>query len=166
MNNLPLISCILPTTLSRKDFLPSAFRCFWEQTYQNTELVIVSEDDISDLIPDHPSFRFVKCDPGMSLGEKRNLAVEEAKGEVIAHMDDDDWSSPYRIEECVQVFNNNQVLVTGYNIIRFYELSTDISRKFSFIKNGIHGSSLLYMKSFWKGNQFPSQIFLYASLKR
>ena len=34
--------------------------------------------------------RYVQAKKGMSIGEKRNLALEIASGAVIAHFDDDD----------------------------------------------------------------------------
>ena len=97
----PLVSCITPTTGDRRRFLPQAIKCFQRQTYRNLELVIIcdGEDDMSDLVP---------CDDGrihyaylgrerQTLGAKLNLGCERARGDLIAHFDDDDWSHPERL---------------------------------------------------------------------
>jgi len=155
MNQDLLVSCITVTTKKRKEFFPQLLRCWWEQTYLNTELVIVSEDDMSDVIPNHPRIRFIPCAPGTSLGQKRNIACEASRGAIIAQFDDDDWSSPQRVEECVEALVTKKVFVTGYRVARFYETDTKIARIWDGGPNWIQGSSLCFIKSHWQGNKFP-----------
>ena len=85
-----------------------AVRCFLRQDYPDRELVIVddSPDAADALLPDLPedAGRVVYLHrPGRrSAGEKRNLAVERSRGEVVVHWDDDDWSAPDRLTHQVE----------------------------------------------------------------
>src|ERR1035441_4987246 len=150
----PLVSCITVTTAKRKEYFPQLLRCWWEQTYLNSELVVVSEDDMSDVLPVHPRIRFVSCVPGTSLGQKRNIACENANGEIIAHFDDDDWSSPERLTECVEVLLAKKVFLTGYRVNRFYEVDTKLARIWDGGPNWVQGATFCYAKSFWRNHKF------------
>jgi glycosyltransferase involved in cell wall biosynthesis len=129
-------------------------RCWWEQTYLKTELIIVSEDDLSDVIPVHPRIRFVSCKPGTTLGQKRNIACENAQGDIIAHFDDDDWSAPNRLEECVDVLLKKKVFLTGYRVARFYDVDTKLARIWDGGPLWVQGSSMCYVKTFWRTHKF------------
>src|SRR5262245_6806319 len=79
-----LVSC-LTVTRQRVRLLRRAIRCFQQQTYQARELVIVCDADdgtealIQRLGDEH--IRLVRLrDAGLSLGELRNIALEEARG--------------------------------------------------------------------------------------
>ena len=95
--DLPLVSCIMPT-YNRRRFVPEAIRLFLTQDYPKKELVVLDdgEDNIADLIPSRPQIRYVRLDCRHSIGAKRNIACEAARGEIIAHWDDDDWYAPNR----------------------------------------------------------------------
>ncbi len=101
-SDLPLVSCIMPTR-NRRRFIPMALRCFERQDYPRRELIVVDdgEDDISDLIPDHPAIRYLRLCGRHTVGAKRNRACEAALGEIIVHWDDDDWYGPTRLADQV-----------------------------------------------------------------
>src|SRR5258708_4663268 len=94
----PLVSCIMPTA-DRRRFVPLALHYFMAQDYANRELVVLDDgaDSIADLMPDDPRVRYERLAGRRSLGEKRNLCIERARGELIMHWDDDDWMAPHRI---------------------------------------------------------------------
>ena len=82
-----------------------AIRCFGRQTFPERELVIV-HDGGSDFETDLQQFayrysdvdiRIVSVDPGLALGELRNLSVEAASYPVICQWDDDDLYHPERL---------------------------------------------------------------------
>lgn len=108
-----LVSVVCPTSEVRQHFHPLLYRCFRTQTYASKELVVVDtgtkpspwfeeyarEDprvvyhffDVEDLREG------VSVPPGRqswSLGLKRNIGCALARGEVIAHFDDDDLYAP------------------------------------------------------------------------
>jgi len=151
----PLVSCIMVTTAKRIKYIPLALRVWWEQTYANSELIIVTEDDLSDFIPVHPRIKVILCEPA-TVGKKRNIACNAAKGEIIVHFDDDDWYGPTRVEDYVKLLiKNSDIYVIGYNRARYYEVDTKIARTYTFPRKWVSGSSLCYRKSFWETNKFP-----------
>ena len=90
---LPAVS-ILTITKDRRPFIPLAKYCVLAQAYpeDKIEWVIVDDgtDQIKDLVSDLPNVTYVLCDRPMNIGEKRNLAVERAKHDVLVMLDDDD----------------------------------------------------------------------------
>jgi glycosyltransferase involved in cell wall biosynthesis len=92
-DTLPAVS-ILTITKDRRPFIPLAKYCVLAQAYpeDKIEWVIVDDgmDQIKDLVSDLPNVSYVLCDRPMNIGEKRNLAVERAKHDVLVMLDDDD----------------------------------------------------------------------------
>ena len=90
---LPAVS-VITITKDRRPFIPLAKYCFLAQAYPEDKLewVIVDDgtDQIKDLVSDLPNVTYVLCDRPMNIGEKRNLAVEKAKHDVLVVLDDDD----------------------------------------------------------------------------
>ena len=94
----PLVSCIMPT-YNRRAFVPQAIRCFLRQDYPNCELLVIDDgtEPVADCVPESENIRYVRLDQKMTIGAKRNLACEQARGEFIVHWDDDDWYPPWRV---------------------------------------------------------------------
>src|SRR5690242_6781724 len=94
----PLVTCIMPT-YNRRLFVPRAIEYFLRQDYVNRELIIIDDgiDAVGDLIPEHEAIRYVRVNERVTVGAKRNLACEQARGAIIAHWDDDDWHAPHRL---------------------------------------------------------------------
>jgi glycosyltransferase involved in cell wall biosynthesis len=94
----PLVSCIMPTR-NRRRFVAQSVWYFLRQDYEARELVVVDdgEDRIDDLLPEDGRIRYVHIGGRRPLGEKRNIACEQARGDLIAHWDDDDWNAPNRL---------------------------------------------------------------------
>lgn len=91
-----MISVITPT-YAREALLPSAYRSFATQTAPDLEWIVM--DDSPEPSPfmqglDDPRVRYRHFDHRVTAGEKRNLAVEMAKGDIIVLFDDDDYYSP------------------------------------------------------------------------
>ena len=99
----PLVSCLM-VTARRPALATRAIRCFQAQTYAHRELVIVDDDpdaalerQVAALGDDR--IRHVRLAPAdASLGALRNVAVEHARGELLAQWDDDDLYDPERVE--------------------------------------------------------------------
>jgi len=151
----PLVSAICPITASRKKYLPILFRSFLSQTYDRKELILISEDDID--FPAHPDVRLVRCEPGLTVGAKRNLGAANARGEVIAHFDSDDASGPTRLEEQVRLMRQCERPVVGYNSILFFNDSRNEAYKLRPAPNSwAAGTSLMYTRQYWQANNFES----------
>jgi len=96
--NPPLVSCIMPTR-DRPEFALQAIRYFQRQDWPAAELIIVEDGHplLSGLLPDDPRITLVPSGTSHSIGSKRNLACDLARGEIIAQWDDDDWHGPERL---------------------------------------------------------------------
>ena len=149
--HFPLISCITPTTAVRNKFLPLLLDSFLHQNYPNKEMVVVSEDDIP--LPNDPRIRFVKIDGFKTIGAKRNIACQHARGEFIAHFDSDDYSGPQRLTDVFSLITNTGKPFQGYNTILHYDLDT---RAFFHRKpiEWAYGMTMAYCKSFWESHNF------------
>ncbi len=160
LKDQPLVSCIMPT-YNRRLFVPYAFRYFLRQDYPNKELIVVDDgtDSIKDLVPDHPTIRYIRPAGKIILGEKRNYCVRQSKGNLIMHWDDDDWMSPHRIRYQVQALLAHQAEVCGLQQMLYYELQTGKGWMYQYPKNWrawLAGGSLLYTRSFWEKGPFPN----------
>lgn len=94
MKELPKISCLC-VSQNRSDFLKKAISYFNQQTYPNRDLVIVYEGD--DNFLNHPLLKNDRIkiitvgDTSITLGERRNIAIQNCDGDFFCHWDDDDW---------------------------------------------------------------------------
>ncbi len=95
--SMPLISCVMPT-YGRPDYLGEAVEMFVAQDYPRKELIILNDCPDQRFHSELPNVRVInrktRCP---TLGEKRNEAIELARGEVIAVWDDDDIYLPWRL---------------------------------------------------------------------
>jgi glycosyltransferase involved in cell wall biosynthesis len=99
---LPLITCLC-VSKNRPEFLKKAIGHFNAQTYENKNLVIVCECEdkfLLETISSNKKIAFIKLGQGskLSLGERRNLAMQNCNGEYFCHWDDDDWYHIRRLE--------------------------------------------------------------------
>ena len=115
MSTQPLISCLC-VTRDRVQLLKRSLTCFLDQTYINKELVIVyDDDDVStkiflnqDLDDTIKKFE-VKNSNCLTLGERRNLAIQRCGGEYFCQWDDDDWSHNKRLEFQMNVIRESKM---------------------------------------------------------
>ncbi len=157
-DNMPLISCIMPT-YNRRSFIETAIGHFLKQDYQNRELIIIDDgtDSISDLIPSFPMIHYLRFNSKKSLGEKRNIACRMANGEIIAHWDDDDWMATDWLSSQLECLNENDADICGLSEMLFY--APQSRKAWKYIYSGsqpwVGGGSLFYKKAHWENNNFP-----------
>lgn len=142
-------------TRGRREFAQHAVNIYRSQTYSNRELIIL--DDLDD-----PSFphgisgeriNHVLAPYRMTIGAKRNICIQASDGEFIAHLDDDDYSSPDRIADQVIRLMESEKQVTGYCPMLF----TDGSQWWEYSAGNPRycvGSSLLYRREFASLHRF------------
>ena len=155
----PLISCVTPTTARRNKFLPILLQSFHHQDYPNKELVVVSEDDIP--LPRDPNIRLVKLDKFENIGTKRNIACQNARGEIVVHFDSDDYYEPQRLTDMLTLINSTGKSVVGYSNVSFYDVRAkkvygrrDGWEEFSNGNGWLWGMTLSYRRSFWEARNF------------
>ncbi len=157
------VSCIMPTA-NRRRFVPSAVRMFLEQDFGNKELLVIDDgvDAVEDLIPKHPSIRYVRLEQRVPLGEKRNIACEMARGEIIAHWDDDDWYAPWRLTYQVTALLASCADIGGVRGALFVDPAAHAAWEYVYpvrARQWVCGATLCYLKSYWIRHRFaPVQI--------
>lgn len=154
--NEPLVTAIC-LTRNRRQWLPLAIRYFQAQTYPSRELLILADgENVSDLIPDDPQIRLVEVPIGLKIGAKRNLGCELARGEIICHWDDDDFSAPQRIAMQVARLLESGKSVAGYSPMYFQD-SARVWWKCQAFGPRVIGTSLMYRKGWWAARRFPDK---------
>lgn len=120
MNNTePLVSVII-NCYNGENFVSEAIDSVINQTYTNWELIFwdnQSTDGTAEKVKSYNDNRikYYYAPTHSSLGEARNYALEQAKGEYIGFLDvDDKWSPPLLIE-FISAFNNNPNAILVYS---------------------------------------------------
>ena len=103
--NKPKISVILPT-YNREAMLPNAIDSILRQTYTNFELIVINDgsvDDTQKILEEYAAkdkrIKIIKHEQNKGLVCSLNEGLEQARGEYIARMDDDDVSYRKRFEK-------------------------------------------------------------------
>jgi glycosyltransferase involved in cell wall biosynthesis len=153
------VSCIMPTA-NRRKFVPLAIRQFQSQSYPNRELIILDDGDesVEDLIPCDPNIRYRRISGRNTVGMKRNLACEDAEGEIIVHWDDDDMMSPERISYQTAALCREEVDLCGVARILFFGPTPDEAWQYAYPEDEppwVYGGSFCYWKQLWHRNPFP-----------
>ena len=161
MDASQLVSCIMPTA-NRSTFVPRAIGYFLRAQYEPRELVIVDDgsEPIRDLVPDDARIRYVRLEHRTSVGTKRNRAIQQARGELICHWDDDDWHAPHRIGTLVTALRAAQAEVCGTREMLFYDQGAGETWLYRYPPGSrpwLVGGSLLYTREFWQAAPFPDR---------
>ena len=120
----PFVSICTPT-FNRRPFIPIIIKCFENQTYpkDKMEWIIVDDgtDKIEDLVAHIPQVKYFRYDNKLSLGTKRNITNEKAKGDIIIYMDDDDYYPSDRVSHAVDTLQKNpNALCAGSSAMYIY----------------------------------------------
>lgn len=157
--SLPKVSLVMPT-YNRPQYVPTAIRSFLQQTYSNLELIIVNDGGYIFHLPQDSRIHVFDLDNRTPTGTKRNIGADAASGDIIANLDDDDWSMAHRIKSQVMHLENSQKAVTGYNVtICYHEKSKNFYRNQGGPPYFASGTSQMYWKSWWKQHPYPDATF-------
>lgn len=110
MNN-PLVSVVIPTRSIGYFLIFENLPALAEQTYTHFEvLVLPNEHDITEvnLVRKYPWLRVIPTKGITRPAEKRDLGVAQAKGDIIAFIDDDAYPSPRWLEHAVHIFQTSR----------------------------------------------------------
>lgn len=106
----PLISVIMSTLNTQKDYLEEAINSILNQTYKNFEFIIIvdggNDDKIIEKINDK-RIKIIKHEKSVGLTKSLNEAIKVSKGKYIARMDSDDISLEKRFEYQVKYMESN-----------------------------------------------------------
>ncbi len=148
-------------TCNRREFVPRAIGYFLRQDYPARELLILDDgsDPVEDLVPQDERIRYLRLPQRASVGAKRNLACQQARGELILHWDDDDWYAPERIRKQVAALLEQDGEICGLRQMLFFEPRTQRVWLYEYPvdqKRWLTGGSLLYWKRVWQRHSFSN----------
>jgi glycosyltransferase involved in cell wall biosynthesis len=128
MTNPPLVTIILPL-YNGESFIKETIASVLSQSYGNFELLVIddgSTDRGRELLPDDSRIRlFVRDNHGVAA--TRNFGIAQARGELLAFIDQDDEWLPEKL--ALQVRNLLENQETDYNLTMMrYQLTGGISR--------------------------------------
>lgn len=147
------VTCLC-LTRNRRDWLPKAIEAYLAQTYTPRELLIIADGDrVEDLVPERPDIRLIHIEEGRLIGDKRQFGVTHARGQYVAHWDDDDWSAPHRLDDQIARLQASGKALTGYSTLHF----TDGARWWVFRGDPgyVIGTSMCYRRDYALKNPFP-----------
>ena len=109
---------VIVTTYNRGHLLEAAVRSVLEQTAQDLEIIVMddgSRDNTSEVvrsIPD-PRIRYLRNATNRGVAASRNRGIQNARGDHIAFLDDDDRWVPSKIEAQLRVLGSAPPEVGG-----------------------------------------------------
>lgn len=131
-NSSPLVTVYIPT-YNRVELLKRAVESVRQQTYQNLEIIIVddcSNDNthgyLEEITKRDSRIRYFIKEKNSGACVSRNIAIENAKGEYITGLDDDDYFLENRIEVFVKkilekpnsaFFTQSKIKISGNRIV-------------------------------------------------
>jgi GT2 family glycosyltransferase/glycosyltransferase involved in cell wall biosynthesis len=145
-------------TANRRRWVAQSIRYFLRQDYPNRELVILDDGDdaVGDLVPADARIRYKRISSGHTLGTKQNRCVEESRGDLILHWDDDDWFAAHRIRTQVEALQHGEGEICGLSRMLFHDLPSGRTWLYEFPeRRWLAGGSLLYTREFWRRAPFP-----------
>lgn len=178
----PSVSCVM-VTRGRAMWVAQSIRYFDAQDWPagDRELVIVYEDerDLPAPPPERADVRLVRVEHGCSIGEKRNVGAQEARGTFVAQWDDDDYYGADRLRRQVAPLLDGTADVTGLRDALFFEPASWTFWRCSpalharmFVED-VFGGTLAYRRAVWEhlAHYPPTSLredadFLVAAMRR
>jgi len=158
------------TSTIRKSFIHNLFQNYNRQQWPVKELIIiVNKNNIKlhsyrKLAARYNQVRIYRMDESYNLGACLNYGASLAKYDYIAKFDDDDYYSPYYLEEAMALFTAKDADVVGKRTTYFYfpHRSKLLLRRAS-IKAGcpstiIAGPTIMFHKRIFKKVSFSPNI--------
>jgi glycosyltransferase involved in cell wall biosynthesis len=158
---LPRVTAVMPTA-DRRPFVARALELFERQDHPDAELLVLDDGDdaVGDLIaPDATTIRYVRLDNRLVLGDKRNLGCELARGELVAHWDDDDWYAPDRLRRQAAALADTRADVAGQDRLLFVDVEARRAWRYAYPagpRRWLAGTTLCYRRDAWRRHPFPS----------
>ena len=142
--------------------MPRAIDYFLRQDYTPAELIIVDDGEhgVEGILPFDQRIRYVRLGQRQSVGAKRNIACQLARGELIAHWDDDDWYSPHRLTLQVDTLlggDEEEVEVCGLSRVLYHDLLDGRGWLYVYPARQsawLGGGTLLYRRAAWRHHPF------------
>lgn len=146
MNDSIKVTVIIPT-YGRNAYLKRAIDSVVAQTYKNIEIIVINDNPVSSAVygdvveiceyyTNKANIRLVKTKGREGGGCARNIGCQNATGEYLAFLDDDDVYLPNKIEKQLEFTINNGLDMSFQDIVWLNEKEEIVEyRKFSYIKD-------------------------------
>lgn len=153
-----LVSVVMPT-YKRFDKLPRAIESVLNQTYSTLELLLVNDNDPDDKFTEYVKeiskkylsdtrFKLILQDKHINGAVARNIAINHAKGEYIAFLDDDDWWEHNKLEEQVKTLSKLDNSWGGVSCkFKLYDINLNIIGKTRKYRDGYIYKDILFLQS-------------------
>jgi len=165
----PYISVIIATH-KRYELLKRAVNSVLNQTYNNYQIIVVSDiidsdtDNISTLLRSND--KYIVKDGIIGPADSRNIGISEALGNYIIFLDDDDEFRNTYFYDIVNFINsdkyNNEIIYTNSEHGNNGQITqNDISQipiNYIYIKNFITSNSLIYPYNWIKNKKFNNKL--------
>jgi len=151
---------LIVPTYQRQIFLAKTVELANQQDYPNLEVVIVDDSpepiDITTkhFLSEKVAVRYLHVGGNgkrFSIGQKRNMAVMNARGKIIAHWDDDDYFRPHRISEQVAPILSGEADMT---VLEHHYYFMSQQRQFYTVKRasswGPHFGTFTFRRALWE----------------
>ncbi|HET7579911.1 MAG TPA: glycosyltransferase family 2 protein [Bacillales bacterium] len=148
------------TCTNRNRNIENIFENYCRQKWDNKELIVVLNDDqlkikywrrMAKRYPDVSVYQLPGKDP---LGKCLNFAVKQAKYDIIAKFDDDDYYSPYYIPQAMKVFEEEEAEIVGKKVFyNYFKNKNLLGLRKSLIPVG--GGTIMFRKEVFHKVQFP-----------
>lgn len=167
MPDLPLVSIVTPT-YNRRRFIPSLIKMVQTQTYPRDRMEWIVFDDGQEEVVDLfeqatselPTLKFIWSEDKMTLGEKRNRLNQEARGDIIVAMDDDDFYFPERVEEAVKALQENPGyrLAGSSEVYMYFTDTREIWKAGPYFKGHATNGTMAWTKSYADTHQYDETV--------
>jgi hypothetical protein len=165
--DLPDVS-IITLTRNRREFMPLAKYCVLLQSYPADKLEWVVVDDGEDAIEDTlmgiPNVVYVRCDPGLTIAQKRNLGMSRAMYPVFVMMDDDDVYPENSVLTRVAMLQKSppagcvfSTTIPCYDIVQ-YKSFMNVPPMTLPMSQRVSEATIACTREFWEARQFPEDV--------
>ena len=159
MKQLPLVTLAMPV-YNVERFVEGSLLSALNQTYSNIEFLIIDDcstdnsmNIVEETIKGHKrcdNVRIIHHNGNQGLGDTRNTAIDEAKGEYIYFMDSDDIISPCCIEVLVNYMLEKPVdFIAASRERRTFDgklIATDQYQSYTVVDDGKHALPVAYFR--------------------
>ena len=137
-SSAPTVSVIM-NCLNCERFLKEAIDSVFAQTYEDWEIIFwedaASRDDSEIIAKSYGSkLRYFRSDVSLPLYGSRNLAVQKTRGKYIAILDCDDLWLPTKLEEQIQLLEENDGIGLVYSDAFWFNEKGKEKRQFEVYK--------------------------------
>lgn len=166
---------VLICTRNRSTLLRRAVESALAQTYERLEVVVVDDGSEPELeyAFDDPRVRVVYLRPRIGIGAARNVALDQARGDFIALLDDDDYYFPDKVERQLGFLLDHPDVDLVYSRVRVVDTDTgkeweylppdhahDVFGNFRYY-NVIHTNSTLFRRRVIEKARFDGRLTKY-----